>query len=62
MKDNYELSFTEVLSKEQIVDRLDETVLELDILKLKYKELQREANMYERLYHEMCKKAWSIGL
>jgi hypothetical protein len=62
MKDNYELSFTELLSKDQIVTRLDEATLELDMLKLKYNELRQEATMYEKLYREMCKKCWSIGL
>ena len=60
MNDTYDLSWTEQFGTDQLLTRLDETVLELDMLKIKYKELQSEAKMYEKLYHETMRK-WILA-
>lgn len=62
MNDTMDLTWTEQFGTDQLITRLDETVLELDMLKMKYKELRQEATMYEKLYHEAMRKAWTVGL
>ena len=57
-----DLSWQEFYSKDKIASALDEAHLEIDMLKMKYKELEQERKMYEKLYHEAMRKAWTVGL
>jgi len=58
----YELSFTEFKSKEDLISKIDEQALQIDLLKIDKDNLQRESNFYQKLYHEAMKKAWTVGL
>jgi len=59
MNNEQELSWTEILHKEEVVSRLDEMALQYDILKRKYHELVKERDMYERLYDATYKRLLS---
>ena len=61
MLSEYNLSWTEFTSKEELVEKLDQATLEFEMWKIKYNELKKEARMYERLYHEWMDKVWAKG-
>ena len=58
MNCNYELSWTEFKSKDDLVNIIDEMALAHDMLKHKYNELKREAQQYEKMYKELLGIMW----
>ncbi len=58
MLSDYNLSWTEFMSKEQLIEKLDQATIEFEMWKAKYNEMREEARKYERLYHNWMERVW----
>lgn len=51
----YELSWSDQFCREDLLTKIDELALEVDILKIDLKHSRERAEMMERLYHNLRK-------